>query len=234
MVEGPRGHEPTTLGGARVRDAGHRPGGRVPRGRDRPPPSPAGLGDLLPTSGPVREDAEREPGQRRPHPPVRERAVRGGPGDRVTHGRTSTRARDPLPLPVPPVPGPRRGLLVPPGVLPDRLYEPAHHRRLRDLPGHLGGAARDDGGIAPGPSERRARLHPGGGRPSLETGGPVGGATRPPPSSGRCRRRPAPRPPGHSGPPTVAPIDLRGLCAVVPRRGRMVRGPERRRPPRGP
>src|SRR5436189_2128942 len=117
MVEGPRGHEPTDLGGARVRGAGHRPGGRVPRGRDRPPPSPAGLGDLLPTSGPVREDAEREPGQRRPHPPVRERAVRGGPGDRVTHGRTSTRARDPLPLPVPPVPGPRRGLLVPPGVL---------------------------------------------------------------------------------------------------------------------
>src|SRR5436853_2372472 len=219
MVEGPRRHEPADLGGARVRGAGHGAGGRVPRGRDRPPASPAGLGDLLPTSGPVREDAEREPGQRRPHPPVRERAVRGRPGDRVTHGRTSARARDPLPLPVPTVPRPRRGLLVPPRILPDRLHEPPHHRRLRDLPGYLGGAARDDGGIAAGPSERRAHLHPRGGRPAAETGGPVRCTTlRGPRDTERRPRRPGEVRDGH------------GVCASPHRRcaPRLPLGPEGR------
>src|SRR5438128_1774161 len=38
----------------------------------------------VPASRAVREDAEREPGQRRPHPPLRERAVRGRAGDRVS------------------------------------------------------------------------------------------------------------------------------------------------------
>src|SRR5439155_25563578 len=112
-------------------------------------------------------------------------------GDPVTRVRAYTRARDPLPLPAATVTGRRRGCLVRAGVLPDRLYEPAHHRRLRYLPGHLGGAARDDGGIAAGPSERGARLHPGGGRPAPETGGPVGRATlRGPRRTERRPRRP--------------------------------------------
>src|SRR5439155_1569793 len=84
MAAGPGRHEPADFGRTGPRGAANGVGGRVPRGRD-PPSSPrARHRDLVPAPCPVREDAEREPGQRRPHAPLRERAVRGRAGDRVS------------------------------------------------------------------------------------------------------------------------------------------------------